>query len=188
MEQRLNTIVDDIQSGRKKPHGLEVCIGRKGIRELNIRFYQIPNFALVTEMISFVDVLPELLANSSSTRHATKNNGRECNVCLEEYKCRERIRELPCGHEFHSKCFDKWCSKSGTITCPICRANYMKLAFQSFLTKPTCMEDYIFTTQDPIATVRLRKLDAKEKVRPYDADLGLFTNTLLRPPPAVEGA
>jgi hypothetical protein len=182
MEHRLSTIVNDLQSGRKKPHGLEVCIGHSGVRELNIRFFQMPNFALVTELISFTDVLPELLFNTSETRCATKNCGQDCNICLEEYKCRERIRRLPCNHEYHAKCFDKWCRKSGSITCPVCRANHLSAAFLPFLNKPTCMEDYIFTTQEPVATVRLKRLNNRERAKPYEADMKNFISTWLRPP------
>ena len=31
-----------------------------------------------------------------------------CVVCMSEYSTREKLRKLPCSHDFHSKCIDKW--------------------------------------------------------------------------------
>ncbi|KAA0199765.1 E3 ubiquitin-protein ligase RNF12-B [Fasciolopsis buskii] len=44
----------------------------------------------------------------------------ECEVCLSEYRDKDRLRHLPCGHAFHSKCIDVWFAQSST--CPKCRA------------------------------------------------------------------
>jgi E3 ubiquitin-protein ligase RNF38/44 len=33
---------------------------------------------------------------------------KECVICLSVYEDREYIRRLPCGHDFHAKCVDKW--------------------------------------------------------------------------------
>lgn len=32
----------------------------------------------------------------------------ECAICLEDYAEGDRIRTLPCKHEFHQKCIDNW--------------------------------------------------------------------------------
>lgn len=42
-----------------------------------------------------------------------------CVVCHDEYKCREHVRVLNCGHTFHKKCIDKWLCYMET--CPLCR-------------------------------------------------------------------
>ncbi len=42
-----------------------------------------------------------------------------CTVCLCEYEGGEMIRRLPCMHEFHMGCIDKWLTQH--TTCPICR-------------------------------------------------------------------
>lgn len=44
-----------------------------------------------------------------------------CVVCMCEFEPRQHLRVLPCAHEFHSKCVDKWLRSNRT--CPICRGN-----------------------------------------------------------------
>jgi len=68
-----------------------------------------------------------------------------CVVCMCDFELRQLLRVLPCSHEFHAKCVDKWlrvsalkCKIKVTInlkysityityqsnrTCPICRGN-----------------------------------------------------------------
>lgn len=31
-----------------------------------------------------------------------------CVVCLQEFEPRQLLRSLPCAHEFHARCIDKW--------------------------------------------------------------------------------
>lgn len=31
-----------------------------------------------------------------------------CVVCFSDFECRQLLRVLPCNHEFHAKCVDKW--------------------------------------------------------------------------------
>nr|XP_046152706.1 RING finger protein 44-like isoform X2 [Oncorhynchus gorbuscha] len=44
-----------------------------------------------------------------------------CVVCFSDFECRQLLRVLPCNHEFHAKCVDKWLKTNRT--CPICRAS-----------------------------------------------------------------
>ncbi|EDV28570.1 uncharacterized protein TRIADDRAFT_18741, partial [Trichoplax adhaerens] len=44
-----------------------------------------------------------------------------CAICMDDYKKREKIRELPCSHGFHARCVDKWLRQHNS--CPICREN-----------------------------------------------------------------
>ncbi|CAG4958434.1 unnamed protein product [Colias eurytheme] len=44
-----------------------------------------------------------------------------CVVCMCEFEARQTLRVLPCAHEFHAKCVDKWLRSNRT--CPICRGN-----------------------------------------------------------------
>ncbi|XP_029979109.1 E3 ubiquitin-protein ligase RNF6 [Sphaeramia orbicularis] len=45
--------------------------------------------------------------------------GRACSVCINEYAQGNKLRRLPCSHEFHIHCIDRWLSDNNT--CPICR-------------------------------------------------------------------
>ncbi|KAJ8390603.1 hypothetical protein AAFF_G00102090 [Aldrovandia affinis] len=45
--------------------------------------------------------------------------GRACSVCISEYTQGNKLRRLPCAHEFHIHCIDRWLSENNT--CPICR-------------------------------------------------------------------
>jgi hypothetical protein len=42
-----------------------------------------------------------------------------CCICLCEYEEEEKLRELPCGHPFHSDCIDQWLKKNKK--CPLCQ-------------------------------------------------------------------
>jgi len=42
-----------------------------------------------------------------------------CTICLEEMQVGKTVRELSCGHYFHSRCADKWLKVNKV--CPICR-------------------------------------------------------------------
>ncbi|EEB15177.1 RING finger protein, putative [Pediculus humanus corporis] len=44
-----------------------------------------------------------------------------CVVCMCDFEPRQSLRVLPCSHEFHAKCVDKWLK--GNRTCPICRGD-----------------------------------------------------------------
>jgi len=42
-----------------------------------------------------------------------------CVVCMSDFEEQQMLRVLPCYHEFHVRCIDKWLKTSKT--CPICR-------------------------------------------------------------------
>eukprot|EP00250_Pteridium_aquilinum_P006544 c16434_g1_i1 orf=228-1868(+) len=46
----------------------------------------------------------------------------ECYICLIEYEEGDHIRVLPCCHEFHVSCVDKWLKEVHRV-CPLCRGN-----------------------------------------------------------------
>ncbi|XP_007238141.2 uncharacterized protein si:ch211-59o9.10 [Astyanax mexicanus] len=45
----------------------------------------------------------------------------ECQICFCDYKQGEKLRILPCLHDYHVKCIDRWLKENST--CPICRAD-----------------------------------------------------------------
>ncbi|EHA8590900.1 putative RING finger protein C4G3.12c [Cocos nucifera] len=46
----------------------------------------------------------------------------QCYICLVEYEEGDCIRILPCNHEFHQTCIDKWLKEIHRV-CPLCRGN-----------------------------------------------------------------
>ena len=45
---------------------------------------------------------------------------KECNICLSQFQGGDNVRILPCRHEFHATCIDKWLLEVQR-TCPCCR-------------------------------------------------------------------
>ncbi|XP_005406399.1 PREDICTED: E3 ubiquitin-protein ligase RNF6 [Chinchilla lanigera] len=45
--------------------------------------------------------------------------GKICSVCITDYVTGNKLRQLPCMHEFHIHCIDRWLSEN--CTCPVCR-------------------------------------------------------------------
>ncbi|KAJ8374040.1 hypothetical protein SKAU_G00046200 [Synaphobranchus kaupii] len=43
----------------------------------------------------------------------------ECQICFSSYTEGEQLRMLPCLHDYHVQCIDRWLKESAT--CPICR-------------------------------------------------------------------
>ncbi|XP_052200265.1 uncharacterized protein LOC127806790 [Diospyros lotus] len=46
----------------------------------------------------------------------------QCYICLSEYEEGDKIRVLPCHHEFHMSCVDKWLKEIHGV-CPLCRGD-----------------------------------------------------------------
>ncbi|NXD12719.1 RNF6 ligase, partial [Nothocercus nigrocapillus] len=65
----------------------------------------------------------EQIDNLSTRNYGDVNAENEisktCSVCINEYITGNKLRQLPCMHEFHIHCIDRWLSENST--CPICR-------------------------------------------------------------------
>uniref|UniRef100_A0A8D0H178 RING-type E3 ubiquitin transferase n=1 Tax=Sphenodon punctatus TaxID=8508 RepID=A0A8D0H178_SPHPU len=65
----------------------------------------------------------EQIDNLSTRNYGDSNAESEisktCSVCINEYATGNKLRQLPCLHEFHVHCIDRWLSENST--CPICR-------------------------------------------------------------------
>ncbi|KAI3462933.1 hypothetical protein Pfo_019596 [Paulownia fortunei] len=78
--------------------------------------------SLLREAASKEGPLPASKASIESLpRVQTWEPGLECPICLAEYEVNGEVevKEMPCGHKFHSGCIDKWLGIHGS--CPVCR-------------------------------------------------------------------
>nr|GMD75349.1 E3 ubiquitin-protein ligase RLIM-like [Ipomoea batatas] len=72
---------------------------------------------------------PESVVDSFQVKSYSKNEGfaigndvTQCNICLADYEEGDEIRVLPCHHEFHMQCVDKWLKEIHGV-CPLCRGD-----------------------------------------------------------------
>ncbi|XP_051148306.1 uncharacterized protein LOC127263365 [Andrographis paniculata] len=66
-----------------------------------------------------VDSFP-LKTHSKAEKLATPEDFSQCYICLSEYEEGDKVRVLPCRHEFHMPCVDKWLKEIHGV-CPLCR-------------------------------------------------------------------
>lgn len=57
---------------------------------------------------------------------ASSSGQTSCVICMCNFENKQTLRLLPCSHEFHLKCIDKWLKINQT--CPICRASALDMA------------------------------------------------------------
>uniref|UniRef100_A0A2C9JZI0 RING-type domain-containing protein n=1 Tax=Biomphalaria glabrata TaxID=6526 RepID=A0A2C9JZI0_BIOGL len=69
---------------------------------------------------SELDVLPTAVHNRDrpSDEEAASSDVR-CSICLKDFETGDQKRILPCIHNFHTECADKWLRRNAT--CPVCR-------------------------------------------------------------------
>eukprot|EP00062_Callorhinchus_milii_P015251 gi/632965291/ref/XP_007898817.1/ PREDICTED: E3 ubiquitin-protein ligase RNF6 isoform X1 [Callorhinchus milii] len=63
--------------------------------------------------------IDNLLTRNYGNISAESEISKTCSVCINEYAVGNKLRRLPCAHEFHIHCIDRWLSENST--CPICR-------------------------------------------------------------------
>uniref|UniRef100_UPI00398F313D E3 ubiquitin-protein ligase RLIM n=1 Tax=Pristiophorus japonicus TaxID=55135 RepID=UPI00398F313D len=61
----------------------------------------------------------EQIDNLSTRNFGDSDAIKTCSVCISEYTAGNKLRKLPCSHEYHVHCIDRWLSENST--CPICR-------------------------------------------------------------------
>nr|XP_043629425.1 uncharacterized protein LOC122600736 isoform X2 [Erigeron canadensis] len=70
--------------------------------------------------LEVVEALPVKLYCKPS-KHLNEDDA-QCYICLVEYDDGDEVRVLPCHHEFHRLCIDKWLKEIHRI-CPLCRGD-----------------------------------------------------------------
>lgn len=58
-----------------------------------------------------------------------ERGSKQCHICFCDYRDGDRLRMLPCFHDYHVHCIDRWLKDN--ITCPICRADLTNQAHPS---------------------------------------------------------
>ncbi|XVE65430.1 hypothetical protein DITRI_Ditri07aG0179900 [Diplodiscus trichospermus] len=67
-----------------------------------------------------VESLPVKVYNKSYKLQ--NDEAAQCYICLVEYEEGDSMRILPCNHEFHRTCIDKWLKEIHRV-CPLCRGD-----------------------------------------------------------------
>ena len=62
-----------------------------------------------------------------TTQISEQQAGDECTVCLLDYKVGETVRQLPCGHCFHTDCLTTWFRQVSAVWCS-CKLQYMNIS------------------------------------------------------------
>ncbi|CAI9754719.1 unnamed protein product [Fraxinus pennsylvanica] len=70
---------------------------------------------------SVVDSFPEKTHRKPEKSQSGDDN-QQCYICLAEYEEGDKIRVLPCRHEYHMACVDKWLKEIHGV-CPLCRGD-----------------------------------------------------------------
>ncbi|KAJ9188573.1 hypothetical protein P3X46_003918 [Hevea brasiliensis] len=76
---------------------------------------------------------PEAVVNSFPLKNHKKSyetgsgmhDAHQCHICLIDYEEGDKIRVLPCSHEYHMLCVDKWLKEVHGV-CPLCRDDVCK--------------------------------------------------------------
>ena len=91
------------------------------------------------------------------TEHCWIHSGPQCSVCFSTLHTRN-TRVLPCTHEFHTKCVDRWkrtCAP-GDPTCPMCRTPFdlptyrCRLMIERVIDSNTYITDIMTSNLNPV--------------------------------------
>ncbi|KAJ2825085.1 hypothetical protein IWW50_003013 [Coemansia erecta] len=86
------------------------------------------------------DLAPADVVNSLPVKtfyHSKYRDGEpaECAICLEDFDDEDELRTLPCKHQYHVKCIDRWLTTRKKF-CPICKQNVCPSTESSPLLSP----------------------------------------------------
>ncbi|KAJ3187784.1 hypothetical protein HDU85_006177 [Gaertneriomyces sp. JEL0708] len=69
-----------------------------------------------------VEAVLNLPTREFSREDVKENDPTRCAICLDDFREGDELRILPCKHEYHIPCVDKWLTQRKK-TCPICKAD-----------------------------------------------------------------
>ncbi|RKP33305.1 hypothetical protein BJ085DRAFT_41573 [Dimargaris cristalligena] len=58
-------------------------------------------------------------SKSGGPSSGSESRGEHCAICQESIRGGQKIRQLPCRHDFHVACIDQWLTKKSSV-CPLC--------------------------------------------------------------------
>lgn len=65
-----------------------------------------------------IDAMPLVEYSADLLDGSPETSETSCAVCLSEFEWEDMLRRLPCGHNFHRACIDKWLKRNKV--CPLC--------------------------------------------------------------------
>jgi len=84
--------------------------------------YLTPSPAASPDMVRTLPtrVYPGQTVARTSASDENENEEDVCSICMEAYKQGDSLKGLPCKHEFHVQCIERWLALKDA--CPLCRA------------------------------------------------------------------
>lgn len=81
-----------------------------------------PSFSSIGSVPAPKEVVEGMPLKAYLKSQKRQNDIEQCYICLMEYEEGDSIRILPCNHEFHQICIDKWLKEIHRV-CPLCRGD-----------------------------------------------------------------
>ncbi|XP_071122151.1 uncharacterized protein [Mytilus edulis] len=124
MEAHLMSILDDYGTSPVRGQNRR---GRRFFPAFNVSASEGQDYE---ELLNLAEMLGDVKQRGLTKQQVTKlperkyqvcpgEEVKECLVCMCEFEDKDQLRILPCFHEFHTPCIDKWIGVNAT--CPVCR-------------------------------------------------------------------
>ncbi|XP_061359891.1 uncharacterized protein LOC133303931 isoform X2 [Gastrolobium bilobum] len=81
-----------------------------------------PSVSSIGSVPAPIEVVESLPVKLYTKLHKHQEEPVQCYICLVEYEDGDSMRVLPCHHEFHRTCVDKWLKEIHRV-CPLCRGD-----------------------------------------------------------------